>query len=155
MLNGSLNTVNTWNWDACPQRSKPTDSLVCSRFFKEKVLLGAKLRKSSLTASPGSPHWRGRTLPTSWRASWRRWGGRAGWRCGPRWWCLQQIYYIMSRHHCSALQPPTLLHHIAHDQLGLGLQCEFAPDFAPRFINIQILKIMIISVTLAHFVHKI
>ena len=53
------------------------------------------------------------------------------------------------------LQPPTLLHHIAHDQLGLGLQCEFAPDFAPRFINIQILKIMIISVTLAHFVHKI
>ena len=53
------------------------------------------------------------------------------------------------------LQHPTLLHHIAHDQLGLGLQCEFAPDFAPRFINIQIFKIMIISVTLAHFVHKI
>ena len=53
------------------------------------------------------------------------------------------------------LQPPTLLHHIAHDQLRLGLKREFAPDFAPRFINIQILKIMIISVTLAHFVHKI
>ena len=54
-----------------------------------------------------------------------------------------------------SLQHPTLLHHIAHDQLGLGLQCEFAPDFAPRFINIQILKIIIISITLAHFLHKI
>ena len=53
------------------------------------------------------------------------------------------------------LQPPTLLHHIAHNQLGLGLKCEFAPDFAPRFINIQILEILIISITLAHFVHKI